>query len=171
MFEKKKYNGELTLNDSPVSMYNRLGLCCATLFLGRHEQTSTHSREENDGRVKKRHRQSPTWWTSEFHWGYLHKCGRVCTCKSTNDSKNAALPKHARAHVTAHESCAFSGVSDDQSLFLDPADLRVFQEAQLIWKCFFTVLVAYISLGKEGTSESVQFQGLPEALELFVSWG
>lgn len=46
--------------------------------------------------------------------------------------------------------------------------LCLFQTAQL--ECFSAILTAHIHLGKEGPSESVQFQWLPKAIELFTSW-
>lgn len=39
---------------------------------------------------------------------------------------NSALQKHIQACITVHEGPVSSDLSDDQSLFLDPDDLRVF---------------------------------------------
>lgn len=44
-----------------------------------------------------------------------------------------------------------------------------FQVAWFLRDCLSKVFTAYINLGVEGLNKSVQFQGLPEAFELFPS--
>lgn len=45
----------------------------------------------------------------------------------------------------------------------------LFQAAQFHRECLSAVLTVYIVLRMEGLSESHQFQGFPEAIELFTS--
>lgn len=51
-----------------------------------------------------------------------------------------------------------------ETLTTNLACLWFFQESQQVWEYLSKGLTAYISQGREGSSESVQFQGLPETL-------
>lgn len=42
------------------------GICCVTLFLGRHEQTCILLRQVTNDKPEYRYYQSPAWWISEF---------------------------------------------------------------------------------------------------------
>lgn len=44
-----------------------------------------------------------------------------------------------------------------------------FQVAWFLQDCLLKVFTTYINLGVEGFNKSVQFQGFPEAFELFTS--
>ena len=111
----------------------------------------------------------------EFYWGHLRECGWRVTYRNRNDSKTAASPQHGDsskrwepgAHCTACmqlnrlESVLSRCFSLSKPLPGSLAGLNLFHTLVCLRVLFAAWLV---SSGREGPSESSQFQELPEAI-------
>lgn len=129
---------------------------------------------------KPKYHWSPTWWTSRFNWAYLQAFGREVRYRNRSDSKTATSPKPFLIWVTTQGSwklivcyTTFRWLYQVEGCPVLVAQLFRASSRQLRWFLLLSgssaclsesaILTAYIyiCLGKEGLSETCQFQELP----------
>lgn len=120
------------------------GICCVTLFLGRHEQTCILLRQVTNDKPEYRYYQSPAWWISEFIGVTYRNMGEgllrraEMTQRQLHHQSPASMGNGLKSGNLEHTACPQLGRSENvlsrqRCWYVPLPGLCFFQAAQLVW--------------------------------------